>query len=112
MNPPSKCSTQLDSSLLTKVIDVPGKLAHHNRVCFSPKRVASALPDKSSFSSPIQFIANSSESDMLLDVPTGTSFAEAELVYHPWMKQANRDGSPTKSIIDISDIPSSSFTNK
>ncbi|XP_074576760.1 GATA transcription factor 26-like [Curcuma longa] len=113
MNPPSKCSTQLDSSLLTKVIDVPGKFAHHDRVCFSPKRVASALPDKTStFSSPIQFIANSSESDILLDVPTGTSFAEAELLYHPWMKKANRDGSSTKSVIDISDIPASSFTNK
>ncbi|XP_074584682.1 GATA transcription factor 26-like [Curcuma longa] len=60
-NPPSKCSTQLDSSLLTKVIDVPENLAHHDiAACFSPRRVSTALPDKSStFSSPTQFIADS-----------------------------------------------------
>ncbi|XP_042405830.1 GATA transcription factor 26-like isoform X1 [Zingiber officinale] len=85
-SPPSKCLTQLDSS--------------HDAACFSPRRVSAVLPDKSStFSSPTQFIADSCESKMLLNVPTNTSIAEAELLYHPWKKKTNRNGSP--SVVDM-----------
>lgn len=111
MNPPSKCSTQLDSSVVTKVTDDTDDLADDDGACFSPRRDF-ASPDRHSMLAPMQFIAESSDGDMLLDVPTGASFPEAELLYHPWRQKTNRNGSSTVNAVGVSGLPSSSFSTK
>lgn len=60
----------------------------------------------------MQFIADSSEGDVLLDVPSGVSFPEAELLYDPWEQKTSQIGSPTMSGVEASVLPSSSFANK
>lgn len=110
MNP--KCSTLFGSSIVNQVIDESENFADNGVACFSPKTVYSDLSDKSNtMQSFMQFISDSSEGDLFLDFPTSTSFPEAEL-YHPWKKKPNPNGLLATSVVDISDIPTSSFSNK
>lgn len=111
MSPP-RSSTQLESSIVSKVTDDTVDIADHEGGCSSPRRVLASPDDRSSMLAAVQFIADSPECDWLLDVPSGASFAEAELLYHPWKQKSNRNGSSTESGVEASDHPSSSFTNK
>ncbi|URE04277.1 GATA transcription factor 26 [Musa troglodytarum] len=111
MSPP-RSSTQLESSIVSKVTDDTVDIADHEGGCLSPRRIFASPSDRSSMLVSAQFIADSPECDLLLDVPSGASFAEAELLYHPWKQKTNRNGSSTESGVEASDHPSSSFTNK
>ncbi|RZS01742.1 hypothetical protein BHM03_00031658 [Ensete ventricosum] len=108
-NPPSRCSTRPNPSLITKEAGDMVDFGDHEGACFSPRRIFASPPDRSS----MQFIADSSEGDVLLDVPSGVvSFPEAELLYDPWEQKTSQIGSPTVSGVEASDLPSSSFANK
>ncbi|XP_064977160.1 GATA transcription factor 26-like isoform X1 [Musa acuminata AAA Group] len=107
-NPPSRCFTRPNSSLITREAGDMGDFVDHEGACFSPRRIFASPPDRSS----MQFIADSSEGDVLLDVPSGVSFPEAELLYDPWEQKTSQIGSPTVSGVEASVLPSSSFANK
>ncbi|KAG6513875.1 hypothetical protein ZIOFF_024212 [Zingiber officinale] len=112
MNPPSKCSTMFGSSIINQITDESENFADNDVACFSPKTLDSGLSDKSNtMQSFMQFISDSSEGDLIPDLPTSTSFPEAEL-YHPWKKKPNPNGSLAASVVDIPDKPTSSFSNK
>ncbi|CAL9207330.1 unnamed protein product [Musa hybrid cultivar] len=84
MNPPSRCSTQLEPWDRGDSVD-------HDGACFSPRRIFASPPHRSSILPPLPSIADDSEGDLLLDVTSGASFAEAELLYHPWKQKAGHD---------------------
>lgn len=95
MEPPSKCSSQLESSVHSKVTNITDDLQDHEDACFNPRISFAPLPDRSSTKVPMQFIADSSEveaDDLLVDVPSGASFPEAELLYHPWEQKTYQNG--------------------
>ncbi|RWW21499.1 hypothetical protein GW17_00014350 [Ensete ventricosum] len=84
MNPPSRCSTQLEPWDRGDSVD-------HDGACFSPRRIFASPPHRSSVLPPLPSIADASEGDLLLDVTSGASFAEAEFLYHPWKQKADHD---------------------
>ncbi|WOL09572.1 hypothetical protein Cni_G18325 [Canna indica] len=110
MDPPARCSTRMDSSVVTKVTDDTEEFTDHDGTHFSLRRVFVSPPDRSVVLSPMQFVADSSDGCMLLDVPTGTSFPKAELLYLPWDQKTDQIGSPA-SVVDAFDLPSSGFSN-
>ncbi|RWW83862.1 hypothetical protein BHE74_00007620 [Ensete ventricosum] len=71
-NPPSRCSTQLEPSVISSVNDEIEDFVDHEGSCFSSRRIFSFSSDRSSLLAP----AHSSESDLLLDLPSGGSFPE------------------------------------
>ncbi|URD81359.1 GATA transcription factor 26 [Musa troglodytarum] len=71
-NPPSRCSTQLEPSVISSVNDDIEDFVDHEGSCFSSRRIFASPPDRSSLIAP----AHSSQSDLLLVWPSGGSFPE------------------------------------
>ncbi|CAL9133036.1 unnamed protein product [Musa acuminata var. zebrina] len=76
-NPPSRCSTQLEPSVISSVNDDIEDFVDHEGSCFSSRRNFASPPDRSSLLAPTL----SSESDLLLVLPSGGSFPQEELLY-------------------------------
>lgn len=108
MNHPSVSANQLESSAVSKVTDDVNEFLDHEDCCFSPRRFFTSLPDRNH----MMFIANSTEDDLLLDMPPGTSFPEAQLLCHPQEQKMSRNGLSRDSGVEAYDQPSSSFSNR
>lgn len=74
--------------------------------------------DICSMSVPSQYTADSSDHDLLLNVPSNASFPEAELLHcHPWKEKSIQNGSLAESVVaeieeSSSRFQSSSLRNK
>ncbi|XP_064996412.1 GATA transcription factor 27-like isoform X2 [Musa acuminata AAA Group] len=112
MNPPSGCSNQLESSVVSKVTDDTEDFVDHEAACIYSRKIFATAADRSYSLAPKQFIADSSDDDLLLDMPSSASFPEAELLYHPWRQIINQNDSPAESGLEASYHPSSSFCGK
>lgn len=112
MNPPSGCSYQLESSVVSKVTDDTEDYVDHEAACIYSRNNFATAADRSYLLAPKQFIADSSDDDLLLDMPSSASFPEAELLYHPWRQIINQNDSPAESGLEASYHPSSSFCGK
>ncbi|URD87653.1 GATA transcription factor 26 [Musa troglodytarum] len=113
MNPPSGCSIQLESSVVSKATDDTEDFVDHEAACIYPRKNFATVADRSYLLAPKQFIADSSDDDLLLDMPSSASFPEAELLYHPWRQIINQNDSPAESGLEASyHHPSSSFCSK
>ncbi|CAL9081290.1 unnamed protein product [Musa textilis] len=113
MNPPSGCSIQLESSVVSKATDDTEDFVDHEAACIYPRKNFATVADRSYLLAPKQFIADSSDDDLLLDMPSSVSFPEAELLYHPWRQIINQNDSPAESGLEASyHHPSSSFCSK
>lgn len=67
--------------------------------CFSPRSLFALPPDGSSFLlESINFVEESSDQDLLLDVPSHGSFAQAELL-HPALSFGSQQASTSSSSI-------------
>lgn len=79
--------------------------------CFSPRSMFATPPDRSSMMVPMQFTDESSDQDLLLDVPCNTSFPDAQLLFHRGKTVQNT--SPGESREEsLSNNPSSSFSGQ
>nr|XP_018678135.1 PREDICTED: GATA transcription factor 27-like isoform X2 [Musa acuminata subsp. malaccensis] len=112
MNPPSGYSNQLESSVVSKVTDDTEDFVDHEAACIYSRKIFATAADRSYSLAPKQFIADSSDDDLLLDMPSSASFPEAELLYHPWRQIINQNDSPAESGLEASYHPSSSFCGK
>ncbi|KAJ8464591.1 hypothetical protein OPV22_027143 [Ensete ventricosum] len=113
MNPPSGCSNQLESSVVSKVTDDTEDFVDHETACIDSRKIFATVADRSYLLAPKQFIADSSDDDLLLDMPSSASFPEAELLYHPWRQIINQNDSPAESGPELLyHHPSSSFYGK
>ncbi|XP_042393915.1 GATA transcription factor 27-like [Zingiber officinale] len=105
---PSVSANQLESSAVSKVTDDVNEFLDHEDCCFSPRSFFTSLPD----SNYTMFIADSTEDDLLLDVPPGISFPEAQLLCHPQEQKASLNGLSRDIGVEDRDRPSSSFSNR
>lgn len=109
MNHPSVSANQLESSAVSKVTTDVNEFLDYEDCCISPRRFFTSLPDKNY----MMFTADSTEDDLLLDVPLGISFPEAQLLCHPQeQKKTSRNGLSIDSGVEACDRPSSSFSNR
>ncbi|XP_042390384.1 GATA transcription factor 26-like isoform X3 [Zingiber officinale] len=106
MNPPPKCSTPIFKGT-ANIND----LTNNDGACLTSRTTLPSLSDRSSMlTTPIQSIANYSEGDLLLDLPSNADYAEAELLYHPRRGKRSLNASTTDSRHEATtDGPSSSF---
>ncbi|XP_074583079.1 GATA transcription factor 27-like [Curcuma longa] len=106
--PPSPSANQLESSAVSKVTDGANKFLDDEDCCFSPRRFFASLPDRNS----MLFVADSTEDNLLLDVPSSASFPEAQLLCHPWEQKMNQNSSTGEGGVEAREQPSSSFSNR
>lgn len=66
--------------------------------CFSPRSLFALPTDGSSFLDSINYVEESSDQDLLLDVPSNGSFAQAELL-HPALSYGSQQASTSSSSI-------------
>ncbi|XP_008786183.2 LOW QUALITY PROTEIN: GATA transcription factor 27-like [Phoenix dactylifera] len=100
----------------SKLTDDADDFIENEEACFSPRSFFVSPPDRSSMVVPLQFSDDSTDHDLLLDVPCNASFPEAELLYHPWKQKITSSSSPAENGIaqgeeSLSNFPSS-FSNK
>lgn len=106
--PPSPSANQLESSAVSKVTDGANKFLDDEDCCFSPRRFFASLPDRNS----MLFVTDSTEDNLLLDVPSSASFPEAQLLCHPWEQKMNQNSSTGEGGVEAREQPSSSFSNR
>lgn len=106
--PPSLSANQLESSAISKVTDGTNQFIDHEDCCFGPRRFFASLPDRNS----MLFVADSTEDNLLLDLPSKASFPEAQLLCHPWEQKMNQNSSTRESRVEACEQPSSSFSNR
>lgn len=104
MNPPPKCSSQPESTSIFK-----GTANTYDFTDRTSRTTLLSLSDRSSMLTPTQSIANYSEGDLLLDLPSNADYAEAELLYHTRRGKRIQNASTTDSRQEATDGPSSSF---
>ncbi|XP_074592893.1 GATA transcription factor 26-like [Curcuma longa] len=98
MDPPSKCSScQPESTPIFKGTASINDLTDHDGTCLTSRTTLPSLSERRSMLTPTQSIANYSEGDLLLDLPSNADYAEAELLYHPRRGQRNHNASTTES---------------
>lgn len=66
-------------------------------VCFSPRSIFAVPPDRRSMMVPLQFTDESSDQDLLLDVPCNGLFPEAQLLFHPRSEKTAQNSSLAES---------------
>lgn len=81
--------------------------------CFSPRSIFASPPDQSSSLASLQFTDESSNQDLLFDVPSNGRFPEAQLLFRP----QNQKSSPSESRVadgeeSLSNNPSSNFNRR
>lgn len=75
------------------------ELIENDGSCFSPRSLFALPPDGSSFLlDSINYVEESSDQDLLLDVPSNGSFAQAELL-HPALSFGSQQASTSSSSI-------------
>ncbi|KAG1354362.1 GATA transcription factor 27 [Cocos nucifera] len=113
MNLPSRNPTQLNSSDAgSKLIDDADDFMDNEGACFSPRSFFASPPDRSSMLAALQFSDDSTDHDLLLDVPCNASFPEAELLCHPWKQKADQSSSPAESGVAQGEESLSNFPSK
>ncbi|XP_058104080.1 GATA transcription factor 26-like [Magnolia sinica] len=102
-NFPSIKSPQLNSSNLGVKESHRAKDIDNDGSCFSPRSLFAFPPDRSLLDS-LQFTDDSSDQDLLFDVPSNTSFPQAELLHcHLWKQKTL----PNSTLIENKQILSS-----
>ncbi|XP_073111725.1 GATA transcription factor 27-like isoform X2 [Elaeis guineensis] len=109
----SRNPTQLNcSDVGSKLTDDADDFLDNEGACFSPRSFFASPPDRGTMLAPLQFSDDSTDHDLLLDVPCNGSFPEAELLCHPWKQKAAQSSSPAESGVaqgeeSLSNFPSS-----
>ncbi|ONK56301.1 uncharacterized protein A4U43_C10F6370 [Asparagus officinalis] len=80
-NPQSIVSLQPNSTNSRTIYDAE-EFVDNDGTCFSPRTIF-ATPERSSLLCSLQFTDDSSDHDLLLDIPNNSSFPDAELLYNP-----------------------------
>lgn len=93
----------------SKLTDDADDFIDNEEACFSPRSFFASPPDRSSMVVPLQFSDDSTDHDLLLDVPCNASFPEAELLYHPWKQKIASSSSPAESGVAQGEESRSSF---
>ncbi|XP_010933571.1 GATA transcription factor 26 isoform X2 [Elaeis guineensis] len=94
----------------SKLTDDADDFIDNEEACFSPRSFFASPPDR------VSMVDDSTDHDLLLDVPCNASFPEAELLYHPWKQKIASSSSPSEGGVaqgeeSRSNFPSS-FSNK
>ncbi|XP_073002293.1 GATA transcription factor 26 [Typha latifolia] len=116
MNLPLKNSFQVNPSdaACEFIADNDGFIDNEEEACFSPRSIFASPTDRSSMLVPLQYMDDSSDHTLLLDVRCSTSFPEAELLYDPLKLKSvtNSSNGVAKGEGSLSNYQSSSSSSK
>ncbi|WOL05612.1 hypothetical protein Cni_G14341 [Canna indica] len=105
---PLDCSPQHKSGdTVSKLTKKKDGFAEDEGKFFGQRSLLLSTSDMCSMLVPSQFTADSSDHDLLLDVPCNASFPEAELLCHHWKEKTILNGSPGESAAEIEESFSS-----
>ncbi|ONK55608.1 uncharacterized protein A4U43_UnF1060 [Asparagus officinalis] len=102
--------------LASSVFDVED-FVDNDGTCFSPRTIFATPPERSSsLLCSLQFTDDNSDHGLLLDVPSSSSFPEAELLYYTSNPKRNNSSSESRIFGDgeesLSNLPVSSFNSQ
>ncbi|XP_072983889.1 GATA transcription factor 27-like [Typha latifolia] len=96
MDPPLESSDQPKSSnAATRFVVDTDDFVDNDGACFNPRNFLASSPDRRSML--VQYTDDSSDHNLLVDVPCNGSFPEAELLYHPPKEKSATNNSPAES---------------